>query len=73
MDRNVTRSGMSPGRACAVGRALVKECHQFMRNELRLGGLDLLDVEINRSRARGSLGTYGARRKLLELCFLLLS
>lgn len=58
---------------CAVGRTLVKECHQLMRNGPRSGGLHLLHIEISVSRARGSLGIYGAVRKLLELCFLALS
>lgn len=55
--------------ACTVGRTLLKECYWFMRNEPRLGGLDLLEAAISRSRARGSLwGTYG----FLELCLLIL-
>lgn len=56
--------------ACTVGRALLKECYQFMRNEPRSGGVDLLEAAISRSRAGGTLwGTYG----FLELCFLILA
>lgn len=55
--------------SCTVRRMLLKECCLFMRYEPKVGGVDLLEAAISRTRAGGSLW---CPYSFLELCFLIL-